>query len=188
MAKDKITLDRIQLMHPLVKAEVEQMYALISQALTGKAICRFAYTLRTYKEQNDLFALGRTVVNPNGKSAKLPMGSKVTNAKGGQSYHNFGLAFDIVLLKDSKGTGKFDAATWETNVDFDGDGKADWQEIVTIAKQHGWAWGGDWKFTDMPHFEKTLGKSVIDLNKMVQEGKVYPGTTYPKFDNETPHV
>lgn len=179
MAKDKITLDRIQLMHPDLRNEVALMYDAISNALTGKAICRFAYTLRTYKEQNDLFALGRTAVNPNGKTAKNPMGSKVTNAKGGQSYHNFGLAFDVVLLKDAKGTGKFDTASWETNVDFDGDGKADWQEIVTIAKQHGWEWGGDWKFTDMPHFQKTLGRAVTELDKMVQAGKVFAGTNYP---------
>lgn len=179
MAKDKITLDRIQMMHPDLRNEVAQMYDVISNSLTGKAICRFAYTLRTYKEQNDLFALGRTTANPNGKTANNPMGSKVTNARGGQSYHNFGLAFDIVLLKDAKGTGKFDTASWETNVDFDGDGKADWQEIVTIAKQHGCEWGGDWKFTDMPHFQKTFGRSVTDLDKMVKEGKVFAGTNYP---------
>ncbi|MES2779200.1 MAG: M15 family metallopeptidase [Bacteroidota bacterium] len=179
MAKDKITLERMKLMHPDVREEMNTIYSLIDVALTGKAICRFAYTLRTYKEQNDLFALGRTVVNPNGKSTKHPKGSIVTNAKGGQSYHNFGLAFDIVLLKDTKGNGKFDAASWETNVDFDGDGKPDWREIVTIAKQHGWEWGGDWKFTDMPHFQKTFGRSVVDLAKMVQDGKVFAGTTYP---------
>lgn len=184
MTKDKITLDRIKLMHPNLRKEVESMYHLFTEALTGKAICRFAYTLRTYKEQNDLFALGRTVANPNGKTAKRPFGSKVTNARGGQSYHNFGLAFDIVLLKDTEGTGKFNKASWETNVDFDGDGKPDWQEIVTIAKQHGWEWGGDWKFTDMPHFQKTFGLSVVELNGLVQSGKVYPGTTYPIIEGK----
>lgn len=168
MVKDKITLDRIKLMHPDLREEVAQMYDTMSNALTGKAICRFAYTLRSYKEQNDLFAQGRT-----------KPGNKVTNARGGQSYHNFGLAFDIVLLKDAKGNGKFDTASWETNVDFDGDGRADWQEIVTIAKQHGWEWGGDWKFTDMPHFQKTQGRSVAELDKMVQAGKVFAGTSYP---------
>lgn len=179
MAKDKTTLDRIQLMHPDLRAEVASIYELISQALTGKAICRFAYTIRTYKEQNDLYNLGRTTNNPAGKTANKPKGNIVTNAKGGQSYHNFGLAFDIVLLKDAKGNGKFDVASWETNVDFDGDGKADWQEIVTICKQHGWEWGGDWKFTDMPHFQKTFGFSVVQLHNMVQQGKVFAGTTYP---------
>jgi len=125
MAKDQVTLNRIQLMHPDVKAEVNSIYDQIITALTGRAICRFAYTLRTYQEQDALYAIGRTVD---------PAKPKVTNAKGGQSYHNFGLAFDIVLLKDTNGDGIFDQASWETNVDFDGDGVADWQEIVVIAK------------------------------------------------------
>jgi len=179
MAKDKISLDRIQLMHPDLRVEMANVYDAICNALKGRAICRLAYTLRTYKEQNDLFALGRTVINPNGKTPKRPKGSIVTNAKGGQSYHNFGMAFDIVLLKDSKGTGKFDTASWETNVDFDGDGIADWREIVTIAKHNGWEWGGDWKFLDMPHFQKTFGFSVVELNNRVQQGKVFANSTYP---------
>ena len=177
--KDKITLERIKLMHPDVREEVNKIYDLIAQALSGRAICRFSYTLRTYQEQDNLFALGRTKINPDGKSSKKPMGNIVTNAKGGQSYHNFGLAFDIVLLKDSNGDGTFETASWETNVDFDKDGKADWQEVVTICKQHGWAWGGDWKFVDMPHFEKKFGFSVVDLNERVKQGKVFSGTTYP---------
>lgn len=169
MGKDKITIERIKLMHPDLVDEVQNLYSEISETLTGKAICRFAYTLRTYKEQNDLYALGRT-----------KPGKKVTNAPGGRSYHNFGLAFDIVLLKDTNGDGTFETASWETNVDFDKDGKADWQEVVAIAKQYGFAWGGNWtKFPDAPHFEKTFGKSVVELENMVKLGLVFPGTTYP---------
>lgn len=170
MAKDKVSIDRIQLMHPDLRDEVSKLYDLICAALTGKAICRLAYTLRTYKEQDALYAIGRTI---------NPGAAKVTNAKGGQSYHNFGLAFDIVLLKDTNGDGTFDTASWETNVDFDGDGMPDWKEIVTIAKQHGWEWGGDWKFTDLPHFQKTFGFSVVDLDSKVKSGKVFPNSTYP---------
>ena len=177
--KDQITLERIKLMHPDVRDEVNEIYDLIAQALSGRAICRFSYTLRTYQEQDNLFTLGRTKVNPVGKSDKKPMGNIVTNAKGGQSYHNFGLAFDIVLLKDSNGDGTFETASWETNVDFDKDGKADWQEVVIICKQHGWAWGGDWNFKDMPHFEKKFGLSVVELNNRAKQGKVFAGTTYP---------
>lgn len=170
MSKDQITLTRIQKMHPDLRAEVDEIYERICKVLTGRAICRFAYTLRTYKEQDDLYAIGRTI-NP-GKP-------KVTNARGGQSYHNFGLAFDIVLLKDTNGDGTFETASWETNIDFDGDGVADWQEVVNIAKQYGWEWGGDWRFTDKPHFQKTFGYSVVELDKRVKAGKVFANTTYP---------
>lgn len=167
---DKVTLDRIELLHPALRAEAKQIYAEICEALKGKALCRFAYTLRTYAEQNALFAQGRTAP-----------GAKVTQAKGGQSYHNFGLAVDIVLLVDRDGNGSFESASWDTKSDFDGDGKADWQEVVTIFKQHGWTWGGDWQFVDAPHFEKTFGLSVRELDARFQTKNLVPGTNYPKL-------
>ena len=171
MSTDKVTLDRIETAHPAVREELRLMYAEMVKALTGKAIVRFAYVLRTYAEQDALFAQGRT------KPGKV-----VTNAKGGRSYHNFGLAFDIVLLVDRDGNGTFESASWETNVDFDGDGKADWQEVVAIAKQYGWEWGGSWaSFPDKPHFQKTFGLSVVVLDQRVKSKNVIQGTNYPKL-------
>lgn len=152
---DKATIDRIKLLHPALRTEVSKIYQEICQALTGKAICRFAYTLRTFAEQDALYAQGRTAP-----------GKVITNAKGGQSYHNYGLAIDIVLLKDTNGDGTFETASWETDVDFDGDGKSDWQEIVGIFNRYGWVWGGDWKFTDKPHFEKSFGYSIATLQDL----------------------
>lgn len=144
---DQITLDRINQLHPKLRDEAKAIYYEIVNALKGRAICRFAYTLRTFAEQDALYL-------------KRP---KVTNAKGGQSYHNYGLAIDIVLLVDKNGDGTFESASWQTNVDFDGDGQSDWMEVVKIFKMHGWEWGGDWKFTDMPHFQKTFGYSISQL-------------------------
>lgn len=153
---DKITLDRIELLHPKVREEAKQIYNEIVYALKGKAICRFSHTLRTFAEQDKLY---------NQKP-------KVTNAKGGQSYHNYGLAIDIVLLKDLDGNGTYETASWETNVDFDGDGKADWLEVVAIFKKYGWAWGGDWaNFKDKPHFEKTFGYKTSQLLHLYNTGK-----------------
>jgi peptidoglycan L-alanyl-D-glutamate endopeptidase CwlK len=91
---------------------------------------------------------------------------KVTNSRGGFSFHNYGLAIDIVLIVDGK------SASWEIKKDFDGDGKADWMEVVAIFKSFGWEWGGDWKFYDAPHFQKTLGYSVRQLLALHQAGKV----------------
>lgn len=156
MVTDRVTIDRIKLLHPALRSEAMQIYTDICEALTGKAICRFAHTTRTFAEQKALFE-------------KRP---KVTNASAGLSYHNYGLAIDIVLLKDKDGNGTFETASWETDVDFDGDGKDDWMEIVTIFKQYGWTWGGDWKFTDKPHFEKTFGLSVRELLKRYNDKKV----------------
>ena len=64
---------------------------------------------------------------------------------------------DIVLLKDTDGNGTFETASWETNVDFDGDGKADWMEVVAIFQKYGWQWGltnAKGQRYDLPHFQK----------------------------------
>lgn len=153
--KDQVTLERIQKLHPKLRSEGQAIYDEICNALKGRAICRFAYTLRTVDEQNALYAKGRTAA-----------GKKVTWVKGGYSFHQYGLAGDIVLLKDTNGDGSFETASWETNVDFDGDGKADWMEVVAIFKKYGWEWGGDWTKKDLPHFQKSFGYKTEQLIKM----------------------
>lgn len=86
--------------------------------------------LRTWEEQDALYAQGRTAP-----------GKIVTNARGGQSWHNFGLAFDIVVL-DSVGK-----ADWDT-------AHPGWSRAAAIGKSLGLEWGGDWtKFKDLPHFQ-----------------------------------
>lgn len=170
---DKITLQRIDLLHPIIREEVSEIYKLICQKLSGKAICRFAYTLRTFKEQDELYSQGRTkLFDSAGKRLGI-----VTKAKGGQSIHNYGLAIDIVLLVDKNGDGVYESASWETKVDYDGDAQSDWMEIVSIFKAHGYIWGGDWKFKDAPHFEKN-GYSWKDLLEKYNKKDFIPGSTY----------
>jgi len=176
---DNITLQRIELLHPKVRQEVKDIYLNeIVPSLTGKAICRFAYTLRTFDEQNALYAQGRTkLFDSKGKRLGI-----VTKAKGGQSIHNYGLALDIVLLKDTDNNGTFESASWEDTIDFDKDGKADWIEVVNIFKKHGWVWGGDWKsFKDKPHFEKTFSYSWETLLYKYNKKDFISGTKYVKL-------
>ncbi len=154
MNVDEKTISRIQLLHPRVRLEVQDMYEEICKALTYTTYCRFTHTLRTFAEQDKLYAQGRT-----------ELGSIVTNARGGKSYHNYGLAIDMVLI-DGLHT------SWEVDKDFDGDGKADWMEVVTIFKQYGWEWGGDWKFSDKPHFQKTFGYSIVELKRLYDVRRV----------------
>jgi peptidoglycan L-alanyl-D-glutamate endopeptidase CwlK len=159
--KDQKTIERIQLLHPKLRDEALEMYDEIVDALTGSAACRFAYTLRTFAEQDILYAQGRS------KPGKV-----VTNAKGGQSYHNYGLAIDIVLLIDKDKNGSFETASWDVRTDFDKDAKADWMEVVQIFKRYGYEWGGEWKFKDDPHFQKSFGKSIYELRALHTAGKV----------------
>lgn len=159
--KDQKTLERIQLLHPKLRDEAAKIYDEICAALTGYAFCRFAYTLRTFAEQDALYAQGRS-----------KPGNIVTKAKGGQSYHNYGMAIDIVLVVDTDHNGTFETASWDEKTDFDGDKQSDWMEIVGIFKRHGWEWGGDWRFKDDPHFQKTFGKSVNELLTLHTANKV----------------
>lgn len=86
---------------------------------------------RTIAEQNDLYAKGRTKKGP-----------VVTNARGGSSPHNFGLAFDFALCKDG-------VPQWKAP-------REHWQIVGDIAKSHGLVWGGDFKsLLDLPHIEAT---------------------------------
>lgn len=159
--KDSVTLERIKTLHPKLREEALDIYDEICKRLSGKAMCRFTFTLRTIAEQDGLFALGRT------KPGKV-----VTKAKGGLSYHNYGLAIDIVLLLDREGDGKFTEVSWDTKGDYDKDGVSDWMEVVQVFKESGWEWGGDWKFVDGPHFQKTFGKSVRELLSLYKSKKV----------------
>lgn len=144
---DKISLERIELLHPKLREEAKQILQECNEKLTGRASVRITQTLRTIAEQDALYAQGRTT-----------KGKIVTNAKGGSSYHNYGLAVDFVLLIDGK------EISWDINKDFDGDKKADWMEVVEVFKKYGWKWGGEFKsIKDYPHFEKSFGYSVSQL-------------------------
>jgi len=157
MAADQITLDRIAKLHPKVRQQVQDMYMHANNKLLGKNVrLRFSQGLRTIAEQNDLYAQGRA-------GNKRPI---VTNAKGGASYHNYGLAFDIVLLYDKDNNGTFETASWDNR-------DPNWIAVTEYFKSEGWAWGGDFKtFKDYPHFEKTFGYGTAQL-KLKMNGN-YP--------------
>jgi peptidoglycan LD-endopeptidase CwlK len=130
---DSITLNRIALLHPSIRDEVTTLVNKANEALTGRAQVRIVQGYRTFAEQNALFK-------------KRP---KVTNASGGKSIHNYGLAIDFALLIDGK------EISWDVKKDFDNDNISDWLEVVKIFKDAGYTWGGDWaKFKDYPHLEK----------------------------------
>lgn len=173
---DQLTLQRIQTLHPKIRKKVLDAYTHINQKLLGKGVrLRFVYTTRTFEEQNVLYAQGRTKLFDS-KGNRL---GKVTNAKGGQSIHNYSLAWDIVLLLDKNNDGVFESVAWDTVIDFDKDGKADWMEAVDYFKSIGAVWGGDWKsFKDAPHFEITFGHTWRTLKAKYDAKDFIPGTTY----------
>ncbi|WP_237458546.1 M15 family metallopeptidase [Pontibacillus yanchengensis] len=105
--------------------------------------------IRTKKEQNKLYAQGRT-----------DKGDIVTHARGGESYHNYGLAIDYALKLDNG------EVIWDIEHDGNGNGKADWMEVARIAKDLGFEWGGDWpSFKDYPHLQMDFGLSIRELRR-----------------------
>ena len=133
---DLISVERIKLLHPVVRAKALQGLELADKHI-GKNRIRYTQTIRAFKEQADLFALGRS------KAGKI-----VTNASAGRSYHNYGLAIDFCLIApDGKNI------SWSRTEDLDKDGKADWGEFAAIMEGLGFEWGGRWKFKDYPHLE-----------------------------------
>jgi peptidoglycan L-alanyl-D-glutamate endopeptidase CwlK len=155
---DKVTLQRIDLIHPVLREELHEIYKEICERLQGRVICRFTHTLRTNAEQNALFAKGR-----NGDKGKI-----VTYAKGGQSYHNYGLAVDIVLLVDKDGNGTHETVDYSITSDNDGDGIADFDEIDYVFNMYGWKglYKANGKRWDYPHFQKTFGLTIAQLQKL----------------------
>ena len=131
---DKFSDERIAKLHPKIREDAATLLNTVQEKLGIKL--RVTQGFRSFKEQNDLYEQGRT------KPGKI-----VTNAKGGESYHNYGLALDVCEIRGRE-------AIWE----------CDWKKIAPIAKGLGWEWGGDWtSFKDKPHFQKAFGKSEKQL-------------------------
>ena len=99
-------------------------------------------TYRDAESQNALYAQGRTTE-----------GKKVTNAKGGQSFHNWKVAFDFCPIVN---------------------GKPNWSDVALytkcgeIAEGVGLEWAGRWKtFKELAHCQYTGGLTLHDF----QQGK-----------------
>ena len=173
---DNISIQRINTLHPKIRKEVLALYRKVNNLELGKGVrLRMSYTTRTIAEQNALYAQGRTTP-----------GKKVTNAKGGQSIHQYHLAFDIVILYDKDGDGNFEEASWDTKRDGDKDGISDWLEVTKVFVAAGYTNGfiTNGKKWDLPHFQKSFGHTWQSLQKLQNEGKTFKddnGITYIKL-------
>jgi LAS superfamily LD-carboxypeptidase LdcB len=143
--KDKISIDRLNKLHPTVRNTFRMFIEDAERDLN--ITLRITQGLRTIAEQNALYAQGRTT-----------KGKIVTNAKGGSSYHNYGLAIDVVEMKGN-------TANW----DFD------YSLLKPIADKHGIVWGGTFKsIIDKPHFEISKGYKPSQLANIAKDKYGYP--------------
>ena len=101
---------------------------------------------RTYAEQDALYRNGRFGNPP-------PV---VTNAKGGQSNHNFGIAWDIGIFKDGEYLG--DSPLYD--------------EAAETGLTADLEWGGNWeKFQDKPHYQLATGLLLASVRDKFEKGE-----------------
>ncbi len=99
-------------------------------------------TYRDAESQAALYAQGRTAP-----------GKIVTNAKPGQSWHNWRCAVDVVPLRNGK-------PVWGTAGE---DGKL-WEQVGKLGEAAGLEWAGRWKsFKELAHFQNAQGKTLAQL-------------------------
>jgi peptidoglycan L-alanyl-D-glutamate endopeptidase CwlK len=123
---------------PQVKIKVEQFI----QACKDKGIdILVTSTYRDMESQDALYEQGRTT-----------QGRIVTNARGGDSYHNWRCAVDVVPIIGGK-------------PDWDGSHPT-WQQIGEIGEECGLEWAGRWKsFRELAHFQYTGGLTLAQLKE-----------------------
>ncbi|MDB5982832.1 MAG: peptidase [Pseudomonas sp.] len=123
--------------------------ALIQKAAANGITIKIISGLRTYAEQDALYAQGRTTDGP-----------VVTDAKGGESNHNFGTAFDVGVFESNKYL----------------DDSPKYKAVGVLGSDLGLEWGGNWKtIKDQPHFQlrpswaasMTEGKMLAELRRRV---------------------
>lgn len=166
--RDKVSIPRAAQLHPAVRDEVVILIDKVEAGFPPNIAVRIVQGLRTIEEQNALYAQGRT-----------KPGNIVTNAKGGSSYHNYGLAIDFAILIDKDGNGTYDELSWDIKKDNDKDGVADWLEVVKVFEAAGWEWGGRWSsIKDYPHVQKTFGLTWQTLLARYNKKQFITGVQY----------
>lgn len=117
---EKVIATLLPEVHPMARA-------LVQKAADNGIRIKLISGLRSYAEQEALYAKGRTAPPP-----------KVTNARGGYSNHNFGIAFDI---------GVFEGAAYLPE-------SPKYKAVGVLGAELGLEWGGNWKtIVDQPHYQ-----------------------------------
>jgi peptidoglycan L-alanyl-D-glutamate endopeptidase CwlK len=120
----------------------------LKRVLAAKIPARIISGTRTYAEQDALYARGR-----NGDPSK-----PVTNAKGGQSNHNFGVAWDIGIF--ARGTYRSASLLYA--------------KAAKVGLAPGIEWGGHWiRFPDQPHYQLATGIELASVRDNFESGTAF---------------
>lgn len=144
---DPRTEANIATLIPRAQAAARRFMAAIIPAMAGYGLqVRITSGRRSYAEQDDLYAQGRTAPGP-----------KVTNAPAGYGWHNFGVAWDFTIF-DSAGNPIWDSPHY--------------RECAEIARSQGMDCGAFWTtFPDEPHIELSGLPTLAEARAMHDEGR-----------------
>ena len=122
---------------PLVERKMRQLQTVMR--ILRKPIS-ITTTIRSCQEQDKLYAQGRTTPGP-----------VVTNARCGESFHQFGVAFDVAFVVNG-------SLSWaESNP---------WNLVGRMGEILGLEWGGRWTtIVDRPHFQLLKGYTLQSFQK-----------------------
>ena len=139
-----VSAERLATLHPLL---AERGTRLLERCAAAGLALMVTQGLRSMAEQDRLYAQGRTAP-----------GKIVTKARAGQSYHNFGLAFDVLVL-DAMGK-----ADWSST-------NPGWARAGVVGEDLGLEGGGRWTgIVDLPHFQYTGGVSLARCRSSFSSG------------------
>lgn len=143
---------------PVQRAARRTLQSLPAMGIAAKIISG----TRTYAEQDALFAIGRTTP-----------GTRVTNARGGESNHNFGLAWDIGIWVD----GFYDGKRTPRDKALERKAADQYQSAASTILDLGIVgleWGGHWtSFKDFPHYQLAGGLTVPQVRQRFERGEPY---------------
>lgn len=143
-------------LHTLLPAMQVAARSLINAAPKNGRVVKVLSGSRTYAEQDALFA----------------QHPKVTNARGGQSNHNFGIAVDVGIFVNGE---YYDGADRDpARARLEEQAYIDLRAATKSAVPQ-LEWGGDWhSIVDRPHYQlATGGKSLQQVREMFEAGKQF---------------
>lgn len=154
---DPRTENNIRTLHIRAQRAARQFMAAVAG---GPHVIKIISGTRTYAEQDALYAKGRGLFSSE---------KKVTNARGGESNHNFGVAWDIGIFENG---GRY------MNGDKPQDGPA-YAAIGQLVKDSATLgpileWGGIWRtMPDPPHYQLKTAVTGKAIRKLFEAGTPY---------------
>jgi peptidoglycan L-alanyl-D-glutamate endopeptidase CwlK len=142
------TEGNIQSLLPKAQRKARQFLTEVTAKLsTDGLIFKIISGTRTYDDQNELFAHGRTKSGP-----------VITRARGGQSNHNFGVAWDIGIFRNGEYIPESEL----------------YKKAGGIGKAQRLEWGGDWaSIQDLPHFQAIAEASLVGTRTSFEAGQSF---------------